>query len=118
MSIWNYVRGLNGNNLKAISLFSSAGIGDLAFQKLPVEVLLSCELIEDRHQVYLHNFPDTFQVTGDIWQRKEVIVKKTKELLKGGELDIQFSTPPCQGMSKKWTRKAFAGYSRRTKAVA
>jgi site-specific DNA-cytosine methylase len=52
--------------MTAISLFSSAGIGDLAFQKLPVEVLLSCELIEERHQVYLHNFPKTFPVSGDL----------------------------------------------------
>ena len=100
---------MNGNNLKAISLFSSAGIGDLAFQKLPVEVLLSCELIEDRHQVYLHNFPNTFQVTGDIWQKQGVIVKKTKELLKGEALDILFATPPCQGMSKNGRGKLLQG---------
>ncbi len=53
----------------------------MAFQKLPVEVLLSCELLEERHQVYLHNFPKTFPITGDIWQLKDVIVEKTKELL-------------------------------------
>ena len=100
---------MNGNNLKAISLFSSAGIGDLAFQKLPVEVLLSCELIEDRHQVYLHNFPNTFQVTGDIWQKQGVIVEKTKELLKGEALDILFATPPCQGMSKNGRGKLLQG---------
>ena len=95
--------------MKAISLFSSAGIGDLAFQKLPVEVLVSCELLEDRHQVYLHNFPKTFPVTGDIWQLKDVIVEKTKELLCGHELDILFATPPCQGMSKNGRGKLLQG---------
>ena len=95
--------------MKAISLFSSAGIGDLAFQKLPVEVLVSCELLEDRHQVYLHNFPKTFPVTGDIWQLKDVIVEKTKELLCGQELDILFATPPCQGMSKNGRGKLLQG---------
>lgn len=95
--------------LKAISLFSSAGIGDLAFQKLPVEVLLSCELIEERHRVYLHNFPNTFPVTGDIWQKQEVIVEKTKELLNGKDLDILFATPPCQGMSKNGRGKLLQG---------
>ena len=95
--------------MKAISLFSSAGIGDLAFQKLPVEVLLSCELLEDRHQVYLYNFPNVFPVTGDIWESKDQIIKKTKELLCGGELDILFATPPCQGMSKNGRGKLLQG---------
>ncbi|MGD1089198.1 MAG: DNA cytosine methyltransferase [Verrucomicrobiota bacterium] len=95
--------------LTAISLFSSAGIGDLAFQKLPVEILLSCEMLRDRHQVYLHNFPKTFPVTGDIWQLKNDIIKKTKELLRGDELDILFATPPCQGMSKNGRGKLLQG---------
>jgi DNA (cytosine-5)-methyltransferase 1 len=95
--------------MKAISLFSSAGIGDLAFQKLPVEILLSCELLDNRHQVYLHNFPDTFTVTGDIWGKKALIVEKTKELLNGDQLDIFFATPPCQGMSKNGRGKLLSG---------
>jgi DNA (cytosine-5)-methyltransferase 1 len=95
--------------MKAISLFSSAGIGDLAFQKLPIKVLLSCELLEDRHQVYLQNFPKTFPITGDIWQLKDVIVEKTKELLSGDGLDILFATPPCQGMSKNGRGKLLQG---------
>lgn len=81
----------------------------MAFQKLPVEVLLSCELLEDRHQVYLHNFPKTVPITGDIWQLKDVLVEKTKELLSGDELDILFATPPCQGMSKNGRGKFLQG---------
>jgi DNA (cytosine-5)-methyltransferase 1 len=100
---------MKSSYLKAISLFSSAGIGDLAFQKLPVEVLLSCELLEDRHQVYLNNFPKTFPVTGDIWQTKDVIIEKARELLCGDELDIFFATPPCQGMSKNGRGKLLQG---------
>jgi DNA (cytosine-5)-methyltransferase 1 len=95
--------------MKAISLFSSAGIGDLAFQKQPVDILLSCELLEDRHQVYLHNFPDTFTVTGDIWDKTAFIVEKTKKLLHGDQLDILFATPPCQGMSKNGRGKLLSG---------
>lgn len=95
--------------MKAISLFSSAGIGDLAFQNLPVEVLLSCELIEERHQVYLHNFPNSYPCTGDIWELKDTIIEKTKELLQGDVLDIFFATPPCQGMSKNGRGKLLQG---------
>ncbi len=95
--------------MKAISLFSSAGIGDLAFQKLPVEILLSCELLDDRHQVYLHNFHDAFGVTGDIWTKRQLIVEKTRELLNGNQLDVLFATPPCQGMSKNGRGKLLSG---------
>jgi DNA (cytosine-5)-methyltransferase 1 len=101
--------GVTKGYLKAISLFSSAGIGDLAFQKLPVEILLSCELIKDRHQIYRYNFPSTFQVTGDIWQKQQFIVEQTKELLNGEQLDILFATPPCQGMSKNGRGKLLRG---------
>lgn len=100
---------MRDNYLKAISLFSSAGIGDLAFQKLPIKVLLSCELILERHQVYRFNFPETFAVTGDIWEKQETIITKTTELLKGDELDILFATPPCQGMSKNGRGKLLQG---------
>lgn len=87
-------------NMTAISLFSSAGIGDLALQRLPVKVLVSCELLEDRHQVYQANFPDTHALTGDIWELSEEIVHETRHRLDGKDLDILFATPPCQGMSK------------------
>lgn len=97
------------NPLKAISLFSSAGIGDLAFQRLPVEILVSCELLEDRHQIYAQNFPDVIPLTGDIWELKAEIIAKTKELLGGAELDILFATPPCQGMSKNGRGKLLQG---------
>jgi DNA (cytosine-5)-methyltransferase 1 len=97
------------SQLKAISLFSSAGIGDLAFQKLPVHLLLSCEIIEERHQIYRHNFPNTHAITGDIWQKQKVVIEKTQELLKGEELDILFATPPCQGMSKNGRGKLLQG---------
>lgn len=86
--------------LQAISLFSSAGIGDLAFQHLPVEVLVSCELLEDRHQVYQANNPGTLAISGDIWEKWPEVISTTKKCLNGRELDILFATPPCQGMSK------------------
>lgn len=86
--------------LNAVSLFSSAGIGDLAFQHLPVKMLVSCELLADRHEVYAANFPDTPAITGDIWERWPDVVAEARRLLAGEELDILFATPPCQGMSK------------------
>jgi DNA (cytosine-5)-methyltransferase 1 len=102
-------------SLNAISLFSSAGIGDLAFQRLPVKVLVSCELLEDRHQVYQANFPQTQALTGDIWELWGKIVEETRARLDGGDLDILFATPPCQGMSKNGRGKLLQAVREGTK---
>jgi DNA (cytosine-5)-methyltransferase 1 len=97
------------DNLTAISLFSSAGIGDLALQHLPVDVLVSCELLEERHQIFQHNFPSTLSLTGDIWKLADEIVEQTNARLAGRELDLLFATPPCQGMSKNGRGKLLQG---------
>jgi len=96
-------------SLTAVSLFSSAGIGDLALQHLPVKVLVSCELLDDRHQVYQHNFPEVVALTGDIWKLADEVVAQTMKQTQGQPLDILFATPPCQGMSKNGRGKLLQG---------
>ncbi len=64
------------------------------------EILVSNELMPDRHSLFEHNFPSTAAVTGDIWHQIAEIVKQARERLKGRELDLLYATPPCQGMSK------------------
>jgi DNA (cytosine-5)-methyltransferase 1 len=86
--------------MKAISLFSSGGIGDLALESNGIDVLLNNELLYDRCCLLKANFPNTVNIEGDISENIEKIINITKELLKGDELDILFATPPCQGMSK------------------
>lgn len=86
--------------MKAISLFSCGGIGDLALKGAGVEVVLANELENDRAEVFCYNFPEVHMIVGDIWEKKEKIVRDTRSLLSGEELDIVFATPPCQGMSK------------------
>jgi DNA (cytosine-5)-methyltransferase 1 len=86
--------------MKAISLFSGGGIGDLALEEQEVKVLLANELSYERAQVFSYNFPKTKMLIGDIWKKKEEIICETKELLKGEKLDLVVATPPCQGMSK------------------
>lgn len=87
-------------NLKAISLFASGGIGDLALKSCNIDIILSNELLKDRCQVLGYNYPESHIIQGDIWEKKEEIIKLTKELLGGQSLDILYATPPCQGMSK------------------
>ncbi len=86
--------------LKAISLFASSGIGDLAVRASGIHVLVSNELIAERAELNAVNFPDTEMLCGDIWELEAEIVTKTKAMLGSKELDFMIATPPCQGMSK------------------
>lgn len=86
--------------MRAISLFSCGGIGDLAVREQGVEVLVANELSNERAQVFRYNFPEVEMIVGDIWEQKEKIIQTTLNKLKNESLDIVFATPPCQGMSK------------------
>jgi DNA (cytosine-5)-methyltransferase 1 len=86
--------------MKAISLFSCGGIGDLALEEQGVDVVLANELSYERAQVFSYNFPKIRMLIGDIWEKKNEIIDETKRLIDGKKLDLVFATPPCQGMSK------------------
>lgn len=86
--------------LTAISLFTSGGIGDLALRAAGFEILVSNELLAERHAVFHHNFPQTLTITGDIWKRLDEIAEASRKRLAGDELTFFYATPPCQGMSK------------------
>jgi DNA (cytosine-5)-methyltransferase 1 len=96
-------------SMKAITLFSSAGIGDLAIKKHGIKILVANEIVESRVALYKQNFPETEMIQGDIWTMQERIVTKTLERLQGDELDFVFATPPCQGMSKNGQGKLLRG---------
>ena len=84
----------------ALSLFTSAGIGDLAVRQSGFEIVASNEKLCDRHALFSFNFPSTSAITGDIWQEIDRIEAQTRHRLAGRELDLLYATPPCQGMSK------------------
>lgn len=86
--------------MKALSLFACGGIGDLALRELGIEVLLANELLSDRAEVFMYNFPRTRMIVGDIWNVKQNIVSDVIRIVGKSELDLVFATPPCQGMSK------------------
>lgn len=85
--------------LEAVSLFSSAGIGELGIKAHGINIVVSSELLEDRHKLYKNNFPSTECITGDIWEKKDEICNKYDELKEEDELFLVYATPPCQGMS-------------------
>jgi DNA (cytosine-5)-methyltransferase 1 len=83
----------------ALSLFSSAGIGELGLKANGIEILASNELLEDRHALYQRNFPTTKCFPGDIWTQKEAIENFVMEACGAKNLFLVYATPPCQGMS-------------------
>lgn len=93
---------------KAISLFASSGIGDLALRAAGLKVILANELVEERAELFEVNFPESEMIRGDIWAAKSKIISRTKALLNGEELDFLIATPPCQGMSKNGQGKLLA----------
>ncbi len=87
------------NMKEAVSLFSSAGIGELGLKNSGIRIVVSNELIADRHQLYENNFQDTISITDDIWKCKEEIVDCYRKNRQEDELFLVYATPPCQGMS-------------------
>lgn len=85
--------------MKAISLFSCGGIGDLALRHSGFDVVVANEFVPERAEVFKQNYPEVEMIVGDIWEEKHQILKAAKRLAPEG-LDIVFATPPCQGMSK------------------
>lgn len=96
-------------SMKAITLFASGGIGDLALRKCGIEILTANEIVAARARLHRRNFPETEMLCGDINALRGEIVARTLELLGGAELDFVFATPPCQGMSKNGQGKLLRG---------
>ncbi len=84
---------------EAVSLFSSAGIGELGLKTHDIRIVVSSELLADRHALYKNNYPDTECITGDIWKTKDLVCETYKKLKNNDELFLIYATPPCQGMS-------------------
>ncbi|MGB4116023.1 MAG: DNA cytosine methyltransferase [Polaromonas sp.] len=87
-----------GRSLKAVSLFSSAGIGDLGVQAAGIQIVLANELLPSRVALYRENFEHEI-LEGDVLQLKKQLIESTVRALQGDELFLLHATPPCQGMS-------------------
>lgn len=82
--------------MKAISLFSSAGIGELRMPK-NIDVILANELLERRAKCYNFLHPNSRMLNGDITDPliKEEIIKTAHS----SQAQLLLATPPCQGLS-------------------
>lgn len=85
------------DKIKAISLFSSAGIGELLLKNTNVDVIAANELLQKRADCYKHFYPNSDMYCGDITQEKtkEYMIAQAKE----NDVKMLIATPPCQGLS-------------------
>ena len=85
-------------NRNVLSLFSSAGIGEVGIRASGLEILLSNELLKNRCLLYQENFPETKSLCGDIWELRDEICSNWSSMT-GESPFLIYATPPCQGMS-------------------
>ena len=95
-------------SLKALSLFSSAGIGELGIERHGVEIVAANEIVKDRCALYRENHPQTTMYEGDIWELRSDLVKYVVDSIGQDELFLVYATPPCQGMSTNGAGKLTA----------
>lgn len=94
--------------MKAISLFASAGIGELSLPKDRFDFVLANELLEQRANCYKFFYPQTEMLCGDITvaSNKEYIIQKAKQ----EGVKLLLATPPCQGLSTLGKNKVQEDY--------
>lgn len=85
------------NKIKAISVFSSAGIGELLLKNTNVEVVAANELLPKRAECYSHFYPNTDMYCGDITLEESQDYMVSAAQKSGAKMLI--ATPPCQGLS-------------------
>ena len=87
------------SKLKAISLFSCGGIGDIGFRDAGIDVVLLNDLDQRRLDFASNIHPNAKIVAGDIRIVQDEIVENAKHLTGSDDLLVSL-TPPCQGMSQ------------------
>lgn len=83
--------------IKGISLFSSAGIGELLLEHSNVNVICANELLEKRAACYKYLHKKTKMLTGNIQYTE--IKKEIIDIANKNNVKFLLATPPCQGVS-------------------
>lgn len=97
------------NTINAVSLFSSAGIGEL---RLPstINVVIANELLEQRAACYSFFYPKTKMLQGDI--TCETIKSEIISVANKNNCKLLIATPPCQGLSTLGKNKGQIQYEK------
>lgn len=89
--------------MKAISLFSGAGIGEFYLHKANIDVVVANELIAKRAETHSLFYPSCTMINADITktETQSEIIKLGRE----NKVRMIIATPPCQGLSSAGSNK-------------
>ena len=96
--------------IKAISLFSSAGIGELHIHKNKINVIVANELVKQRADCYSFFYPETQMICGDITNSN--VKQKIIDIANQNNVELLIATPPCQGLSTLGKNKGQLQYEK------
>lgn len=96
--------------IKAISVFSSAGIGELLLKDTNVEIIAANEILAKRAECYSHFYPNTDMYCGDI--TLEETQNYMVSVAKKNDVKMLIATPPCQGLSTLGKNKKQVQYEK------
>jgi len=88
---------LKNKKLRGISLFSSAGIGELYFEDINIDIVVANELLPKRAELYKYTHKNTEVIAGDICDEK--VFNRIIDSAKKYDIDFMLISPPCQGFS-------------------
>lgn len=94
--------------LNTISLFSSAGIGELLLPRDRINVVAANELLKPRAECYKFFYPDTEMICGDITDNS--VKSRIIEIANTQNVKLLIATPPCQGLSTLGKNKVQTHY--------
>ncbi|MES9782045.1 MULTISPECIES: DNA cytosine methyltransferase [Bacillus cereus group] len=83
--------------MKAVSMFSSAGIGETFFKDLGIDIVTANELLEKRAELYRSIHQGTDMVQGDILD--QAVFNKFVDSATKHKIEFLLASPPCQGLS-------------------
>lgn len=95
-------------SMNGISLFASAGIGELLLNETPVKIKYANELIPARAACYSFLHKDTVMIPGDITD--PTIKDKILKMAEKCHAKFLLATPPCQGFSSLGKNKKQTSY--------
>lgn len=89
--------------MKAISLFSGAGIGEFYLNRLGIDIVIANEIIKKRADVHSLFYPSCKIINADIVE--EATQQEIISLGKTLGVEVILATPPCQGLSSAGKNK-------------
>lgn len=85
--------------MKAVSLFSNCGAGDIGYKRAGFEFKVMAELNPNRLAIALANHPTAIGVPGDLRTTWTTVIAKWEQAEDERHPDLLAACPPCQGMS-------------------